>query len=114
MLLKSEAYDACVGYFTDHLDIFEGKEIDQQGDIISDIVSEEVSDMLLCFCQQQPHLSSETRMTVIAEGDKLVEDIEQILGLLWHRPANKEQIEFIKEYFLLIKNSLDSQVSSMK
>ena len=113
MLLKSDAYEDCVNYFTDNLSIFEGKAGPEQGDLVSDIVSDQVADMLLCFCQQQPQLSPETRMTVIAEGDKLVDDIEQILGALWEKTATAEQIEFIKEYFLLIKNSLDSQVPSI-
>jgi predicted alpha-1,6-mannanase (GH76 family) len=110
MLLASDAYDACIGYFSDNLGIFEGNEGGGQGDLISDIVSDQVADMLLTFCQQQPQLSSATRMTVIADGDKLVDDIEQILGRFWDKPATLEQEQFIKEYFLLLKNSLDSQV----
>jgi len=106
MLLKSEAYDACIGYFAENLDLFEGESGAMQGDLISDIVSDQVADMLLCFCQQQPQLSNKTRLMVIAEGDKLVDDIEQILGRLWDKPATDVQVAFIKEYFLLIKNSL--------
>ncbi|WP_354623643.1 DUF3802 family protein [Psychromonas sp. MME2] len=113
MLLESDAYKACVGYFADNLDIFEGQINSEEGDIIADIVSDQVVDMLLCFCQQQPHLSNETRLTVVAEGDKLVDDLEQILGQRWNKPANRTQIDFIKEYFLLIKNSLDSQVMDL-
>ena len=110
MLLKSAAYDACIGYFADNLDVFEGKEGLGRGDLISDIVSDQVADMLLCFCQQQPQLSSDVRMSVIADGDKLVDDIEQVLGRCWEKPATTEQVQFIQEYFLLLKNSLDSQV----
>ena len=110
MLLKSEAYEACVNYFADNLDIFEQANEQQQGDLISDIVSDQVAEMLLCFCQQQPQLSNQTRLIVIADGDKLVDDIEQILGRLWNKPATLKQVEFIEEYFLLLKNSLDSQV----
>jgi hypothetical protein len=110
MLLKSDAYKACIGYFSDNLDIFEGQNSSDRGDLISDIVSDQVADMLICFCQQQPQLSNETRLVVIAEGDKLVDDIEQILGRLWEKPATPSQVEFIEEYFLLLKNSLDSQV----
>ena len=113
MLLKSDAYDACICYFADNLDLFEGQNGFGQGDLISDIVSDQVADMLLCFCQQQPQLSSETRLTVIADGDKLVDDIEQILGRLWDKPATPAQTQFIKEYFLLLKNSLDSQVPAI-
>jgi hypothetical protein len=110
MLLASDAYEACIGYFADNLDIFEGKDGLGQGDLISDIVSEQVAKMLIRFCQQQPQLSSETRIAVIADGDKLVDDIEQILGRFWEQPATPEQARFIEEYFLLLKNSLDSQV----
>ena len=110
MLLKSDAYHACIGYFAENLDIFEGKDGVGQGELISDIVSDQVADMLLCFCQQQPQLSSEIRLVVIADGDKLVDDIEQILGRFWNKPATQEQAQFIEEYFLLLKNSLDSQV----
>lgn len=110
MLLKSKAYDACIRYFSDNLDIFEKQSELGRGELISDLVSDQVADMLLCFCQQQPQLSRETRLIVIADGDKLVDDIEQILGRFWNKSATSEQAEFIKEYFLLLKNSLDSQV----
>jgi len=113
MLLKSDAYEACIGYFADNLDIFEGQANALQGDLISDIVSDQVADMLLCFCQQQPQLSNATRLVVIAEGDQLVDDIEQILGRTWERVATPSQVEFIQEYFLLLKNSLDSQVANI-
>lgn len=113
MLLKSEAYEACIGYFADNLDLFEGSSGPKEGALIADIVSDQVADMLLSFCQQQSHLSNEVRLQVIAEGDKLVDDIEQILGRFWEKPATLAQIEFIEEYFLLLKNSLDSQVPSV-
>lgn len=113
MLLKSDAYEACIGYFAKNLDIFEGQTNTLQGDLISYIVSDQVADMLLCFCQQQPQLSNATRLVVIAEGDQLVDDIEQILGRTWESVATPSQIEFIQEYFLLLKNSLDSQVANI-
>ena len=111
MLLKSAAYDACVCYLADNLDLFEELTENKQGELISDIVSDQVAKMLLSFCQQQPQLSSTTRLAVIADGDKLVDDIEQILGRFWDKPASVVQTEFIEEYFLLLKNSLDSQVT---
>lgn len=111
MLLDSEAYDACIGYFADNLNLFEGPSGPASGDLISEIVSDQVADMLMTFCQQQTQLSNDVRLSVIAEGDKLVEDIEQILGRLWDKPATATQVEFIEEYFLLLKNSLDSQVA---
>jgi len=113
MLLKSDAYEACIGYFSENIDIFEGKDSGGNGELISDIVSDQVVDMLLIFCQQQPQLTSEVRLSVIADGDKLVDDLEQMLGHFWNKSANIEQTKFIKEYFLLLKNSLDSQVPSL-
>ena len=113
MLLDSEAYDACIGYFADNLNLFEGPSGPAQGALISDIVSDQVADMLLTFCQQQTQLGNEMRLIVISEGDRLVDDIEQILGRLWDKPATLSQIEFIEEYFLLLKNSLDSQVPTL-
>ncbi|RBW43156.1 DUF3802 domain-containing protein [Psychromonas sp. B3M02] len=110
MLLKSDAYDACIGYFADNLSIFEDSAKPASGEVIADIVLDQASQLLMTFCQQQSQLSNETRLMVVAEGDKLVEDIEQILGKCWEHRATQEQIEFIKEYFLLVKNSLDSQV----
>ncbi|WP_022942424.1 DUF3802 family protein [Psychromonas hadalis] len=113
MLLNSEAYEACIGYFSDHLGLFEGQNGLAQGALIADIVSDQVAEMLLTFCQQQTQLSNEVRLIVIAEGDRLVDDIEQILGRLWDKPATVAQTEFIEEYFLLLKNSLDSQVPTL-
>ena len=112
MLLKSDAYDACIGYFADNLNIFEGKSNTASGTSISDIVTDQVADMLMTFCSQQTQLNNEVRLTVVAEGDRLVDDIEQILGMHWNNAATTEQKEFIEEYFLLLKNSLDSQVNN--
>ena len=67
MLLKSDAYDACIGFFTDNLNIFEGKSNTVSGAPISDIVTDQVADMLMSFCSQQTQLSNEVRLTVIAE-----------------------------------------------
>jgi hypothetical protein len=113
MLLKSDAYDACIGYFSENLDIFEGKGCTGNGKLISDIVSDQVVEMLLTFCQQHPQLTSEVRLSVIADGDKLVDDLEQMLGRFWNKSASVEQTQFIEEYFLLLKNSLDSQVPNL-
>ena len=112
MLLNSDAYDACIGYFADNLDLFDGAKGSASGDFIADIVTDQVADMLLTFFQQQTQLSHAVRLKIIAEGDTLVEDIEQILGRFWNKPATFSQAEFIEEYFLLLKNSLDSQVST--
>ncbi|PKF61766.1 DUF3802 domain-containing protein [Psychromonas sp. psych-6C06] len=111
MLLDSEAYHACIGYFADNLDLFEGVNGSEEGVLIADIVSDQIADMLLTFFQQQPQLEPAVRLTVMAEGDKLLEDIEQILGMFWNKSATPSQREFIEEYFLLLKNSLDSQVA---
>ena len=113
MLLKSNAYDACIGYFADNLHIFEGKSNTASGTPISDIVTDQVADMLISFCSQQTQLSNEVRLEVVAEGDRLVDDIEQILGMHWNNAATSEQKDFIEEYFLLLKNSLDSQVNNL-
>jgi hypothetical protein len=112
MLLNSEAYHACIGYFSDNFDLFESANGIATGDLISDIVSDQVAEMLLTFFQQQTHLKHQVRLKVIAEGDKLVEEIEQILGRFWDKPATEAQDEFIKEYFLLLKNSLDCEAST--
>lgn len=110
MLLKSEAYEACIGYFAENLNIFEGKANTATGKPIADVVTDQVADMLMNFCHQQPQLTNQVRLVVVAEGDKLVDDIEQILGKNWEHTATAEQTVFIEEYFLLLKNSLDSQV----
>lgn len=110
MLLKSNAYEACIGYFTDNLSIFEGKKGSTSGQLIADAVTDQVANMLITFCEQHSNISPQVRLIVIAEGDKLVDDIEQILGQCWEHFATLEQQFFIEEYFLLLKNSLDSQV----
>jgi len=112
MLLKSDAYHACIGYFADNLNLFDGSTGPVTNTLIADIVSDQVADMLLTFFQQQTQLSQQMRLTVIAEGDHLVDDIEQILGRFWDKPATVSQKEFIEEYFLLLKNSLDSEASA--
>ena len=99
MLLKSDAYEACIGYFADNLDIFEGKSNTASGIPISDIVTDQVADMLMTFCQQQPQLSNDIRLTVVAEGDKLVDDIEQILGRIGNRRQPQSNNHLLKSTF---------------
>lgn len=113
MLLKSDAYEDCIGYFSDNLNIFEGKLGRKTGRPIVDIVHDQVADMLMVFCTQQPQLTNEVRFSIVAEGDQLVEDLEQMLGNIWEQRATDEQQSFIEEYFLLLKNSLDSQVTQL-
>jgi hypothetical protein len=110
MLLKSEAYKACIDYFVDNLFIFDNDDESANTDLIADIVIKNTANMLMSFCKQQPNLDKLTRNSVIVEGDKLIEELEHILGRLWKKPATQTQIEFLDEYFLLLKNSLDSQI----
>lgn len=110
MLLQSEAYGSCINYLADHLNIFEGKKGAVEGTVIAELVKDKTADMLIDFCDQQEHLSNHARLEVIAEGDDIVRDIEQVLGKCWHYKATEAQYAFLEEYFLILKNSLDSQV----
>ena len=110
MLLKSEAYKVCIDYFIDNISIFESNNASPDSPLIVDLVVENTAGMLMDFCEQQQHLDEAIRNSVIADGDKLIEELEHILGRLWKKPATSAQIEFLEEYFLLLKNSLDSQV----
>lgn len=113
MLLKSDAYDACLGYFADNLSVFEGKSGPTSAKLVSDVVMDHVADMLSTFFAQQTQLNNEVRLSVVAEGDRLLEDIEQVLGKNWEGHVTDEQQAFIDEYFILLKNSLDSQVHAL-
>lgn len=50
--------------------------------------------MLMSFFKQQPHIDKSTRNSVILGGDKLIEELEHILGRLSGKPATQKQIEF--------------------
>lgn len=113
MLLKSDAYDACIGYFADNLSIFEGSSGAVQGKLVSDLVTDHVAGMLSTFFSQHSQLNNQVRLQVVAEGDQLLEDIEQVLGKSWDSFVTEEQQQFIDEYFILLKNSLDSQVPTL-
>lgn len=114
MLLKSDAYKACVDYFIDNLSIFDNENENENNNVnanlIANIIILNTSNMLMTFCEQQPQLDTLTRNSVIADGDLLIEELEHILGRFWNKAATAEQEEFLNEYFLLLKNSLDSQV----
>lgn len=110
ILLTSEAYKSCIDYFIDNLVIFETDERSTNTELIEEIVTNNTAKMLMSFCAQQAHIDQLTRNKVILEGDKLVEELKHILGNLWKKPATRAQIEFLDEYFLLLKNSLDSQI----
>ena len=113
MLLGSDAYDACIGYFADNLNLFETNSGPRSDLMVADVVETQVVDLLQVFCAQQVNLSKQDRFDVVAEGDQFIDDLEQILGRAWRQLASEQQVEFIVEYFLLIKNSLDSEAAML-
>ncbi|KPU82748.1 topoisomerase II [Psychromonas sp. PRT-SC03] len=113
MLLGSDAYDACIGYFADNLNLFETNTGLSSKLLVSDIVEWQVVDLLQVFCSQQVNLSAQHRLDVISDGDQFIDHLEQVLGRAWGCIATEPQVEFIIEYFLLIKNSLDSEAAML-
>lgn len=113
MVTDTEGYIHIIEYLTEHLSLFENSpNTGQSGDTVMAVIEEELSDQIIAVCSQNENLSFNQRNAIIREVDAIVYDLEEILSGVVNNPITMEQLEFIKEFSLLIKNLFDSEIHS--
>ena len=71
-----------------------------------------MSEQIMSLCNQNEALTFNNRNTIIREIDAIVHDLEEILSGVVNNSVTDEQLEFIKEFAILIKNLFDTEIHS--
>ena len=111
MVTDTDGYIHIIEYLTEHLSLFENSTQAEFGaDTVIAVIEQELSEQIIMVCAQNEQLSFNQRNTIIREVDAIVYDLEEILSGVINNPVSNEQMAFLKEFSLLIKNLFDNEV----
>lgn len=111
MVTDTDGYIHIIEYLTEHLSLFENSTQAEFGaDTVIAVIEQELSEQIIMVCAQNEQLSFNQRNTIIREVDAIVYDLEEILSGVINNPVSNEQMAFLKEFALLIKNLFDNDV----
>lgn len=111
MVTNTEGYVHIIEYLTEHLNLFEkNPNTPAHGSTVMEVIEQELSEQIIAVCAQNEALSFNQRNTIIREVDAIVYDLEEILSGVLNNPISPQQLIFIKEWSLLIKNLFDSEI----
>ena len=112
MVTDTDGYIHIIEYLTEHLALFENSsEAEFGADTVMEVIEKELSEQIIMVCAQNEKLSFNQRNTIIREVDAIVSDLEEILSGVFNNPVSNEQLSFLKEFALLIKNLFDSELN---
>lgn len=111
MVIDTEGYTHIIEYLTEHFSLFENaaKTVHASDTVIS-VIEQELSEQIIMICGQNDALTFNQRNTIIREVDAVVSDLQEILSGVVNNPVTPEQLSFIKEFSILIKNLFDSEI----
>lgn len=113
MVTDTESYVHIIEYLTEHLSLFEASgHPTPHKDTVMHVIEIELSEQIINVCAQNEALTFNQRNTIIREVDAIVYDLEEILSGVVNNPVTEEQMAFIKEFALLIKNIFDAEIHS--
>jgi len=111
MVTDTDSYISIIEYLTEHLTLFENSADAEFGaDSVMAVIEQELSEQIITVCSQNKELTFNQRNTIIREVDAIVYDLEEILSGVVNNPVSNEQLRFLKEFALLIKNIFDSEI----
>lgn len=116
MVTDSEGYIHIIEYLAENLSIFEktsARALIPGEDTIMTVIEEELSEQIISVCTQNTKLTFNQRNTVVREVDAVVSDLEEVLSNVVNNPVSEEQINFIHEFALLIKNLFDTEIQEI-
>ena len=112
MVTDTDGYIHIIEYLTEHLALFENSsEAEFGADTVMEVIEQQLSEQIIMVCGQNDQLSFNQRNTIIREVDAIVSDLEEILSGVFNNPVSNEQLSFLKEFALLIKNLIDSELN---
>ena len=113
MVTDTEGYIHIIEYLTDHLSLFENSaNTDSTKSSVLEVIEQEMSEQIISLCNQNETLTFNQRNTIIREIDAIVYDLQEILSGVMNNSVTNEQLEFIKEFAILIKNLFDTEIHS--
>jgi len=113
MVTNTDGYIHIIEYLTAHLSLFENSSnTDGSKSSVLEIIEEEMSEQIINLCNQNEVLTFNQRNTIVREIDAIVYDLQEILSGVVNNTVTEEQIIFIKEFAILIKNLFDSEIHS--
>ncbi|WP_440876317.1 DUF3802 family protein [Thalassotalea sp. PLHSN55] len=111
MVTNTEGYIHIIEYLTEHLSLFENRDnVPTNGATVMEEIESQLSSLIINVCSQNEALSFNQRNTIIREVDAIVYDLEEILSGVVNNHVSPAQLEFIKEWAMLIKNLFDTEI----
>lgn len=112
MVTDTEGYIHIIEYLTEHLELFENCANSSKNRSVIEVIEEEMSEQIISLCNQNEALTFNQRNTIIREIDAIVYDLQEILSGVVNNSVTDQQLVFIKEFSLLIKNLFDTEIHS--
>ena len=112
VVTDTEGYIHIIEYLTEHLELFENCAISSKNSSVIEVIEEEMSEQIISLCNQNEALTFNQRNTIIREIDAIVYDLQEILSGVVNNSVTDQQLTFIKEFSLLIKNLFDTEIHS--
>jgi len=113
MVTDTEGYIHIIEYLTEHLSLFENSTHTGNGDSsVLEVIEQEMGEQIINLCNQHESLSFNQRNTIVREIDAIVYDLQEILSGVVNNSVSHEQVAFIKEFAILIKNLFDTEIHS--
>ncbi|MFT5812421.1 MAG: hypothetical protein ACI9VT_000155 [Psychroserpens sp.] len=112
MVTDTDGYIHIIEYLTDHLSLFENSANTHDAKIsVLEVIEQEMSQQIISLCNQNQALTFNQRNTIIREMDAIAYDLQEILSGVVNNSVNNEQLAFIKEFAILIKNLFDTEIN---
>ncbi|MFT5814925.1 MAG: hypothetical protein ACI9VT_002694 [Psychroserpens sp.] len=113
MVTNTEGYIHVIEYLTAHLSLFENSSHNAQTkSSVLEVIEQEMSEQIIILCNQNETLAFNQRNTIIREADAIFYDLQEILSGVVNNSVTNEQLAFIKEFTMLIKNLFDTEIHS--
>ncbi|MBA6288404.1 MULTISPECIES: DUF3802 family protein [unclassified Colwellia] len=113
MVTNTEGYIHVIEYLTANLSLFENSTHNVQAkSSVLEVIEQEMSEQIITLCNQNETLAFNQRNTIIREADAIVYDLQEILSGVVNNSVTNEQLAFIKEFTMLIKNLFDTEIHS--
>jgi len=111
VVVDKDGYTALIEHLAFNLDVFT-QDGDTGKESVEDVVTDMISSNIMMVFEQNPDLHSSVRFQLLKETDIVVEDLGEVLANCWRKPATNEQIAFLDEYIVLVKNLFDTAVAT--
>jgi hypothetical protein len=111
MVTDTEGYIHIIEYLTAHLALFENHPPSNKDSVtVLEVIEEEMGGQIISLCNQNDTLTFNQRNMIVREIDAIVYDLQEIFSGIINNPVTDEQIIFIKEFSVLIKNLFDTEI----